>query len=154
MVDHILKSHNKTLFIYHLVCPAKYRRNVFTEAVSQTLKAVCLELGPRYEIQFLEIGIDGDHVHFLIQTVPNIRFSDLVKKIKSITARHIFAKHPEVKTFLWGGNLWTSGYYANTVGQYGNLAMIYNYIKNQGIKHYQQLHVQQLSLFEGYQPNT
>jgi len=105
MVEHILKSHNKTLFIYH----------------------------------------------FLIQTVPNIRFSDLVKKIKSITARHIFAKHPEVKTFLWGGNLWTSGYYANTVGQYGNLAMIYNYVKNQGIKNYQQLHVQQPSLFEEYQ---
>lgn len=146
---HTLQSHNKTLFIYHLVCPAKYRRKVFTYAVLQTLKTVCLELGQRYEMQFLEIGVDDDHVHFLIQTVPNIRFSDLVKKIKSITARHIFAQYPEVKTFLWGGNLWTSGYYANTVGQYGNLAMIHNYIKNQDIKNYEQLHVQQLSLFDG-----
>ena len=149
MAEHIFKSHNKTLFVYHLVCPAKYRRNVFTGAVSETLKTVCLELGPRYEVEFLEIGVDDDHVHFLLQTVPNIRFSDLVKKIKSITARHIFAKHPEVKTFLWGGNLWTAGYYANTVGQYGNLAMIYNYIKRQGIKNYEQLHVQQLTLFDG-----
>ena len=149
MAEHIKKSHNKTLFIYHLVCPAKYRRKVFTSEVSQTLKTVCLELGPRYEIQFLEIGADEDHVHFLIQTVPNVRFSDVVKTIKSITAKQIFQKHPEVKTFLWGGNLWTSGYYANTVGQYGNLAMIYNYVKNQGIKNYEQLHVQQLTLFDG-----
>ena len=117
MAEHIKKSHNKTLFVYHLVCPAKYRRKVFTDSVAQTLKIVCLELGTRYEVQFLEIGIDEDHVHFLIQTVPNIRFSDLVKKIKSITARHIFERHPEVKTFLWGGNLWTSGYYAHTAGQ-------------------------------------
>ena len=128
------------------MCPVKYRRKVFTDAVSETLKTVCLEFGPSYEIQFLEIGIDMDHVHFLIQTVPNIRFSDMVKKIKSITARRIY--HPEVKTFLWGGNLWTSGYYANTVGQYGNLAMIHNYVKNQGIKGYHQLHAVQLTLFD------
>lgn len=31
-------SHNKTLLLYHMVCPAKYRRKVFTEEVEQTLK--------------------------------------------------------------------------------------------------------------------
>jgi len=117
---------------------------VFTPEVSQTMKTVCLACGPAYEIYFLEIGIDNDHVHFLIQTVPNIRFSDLVKKIKSITARHIFKTHPEVKQKLWGGHFWTQGYYANTVGQYGNLAMLENYVKNQGIKDYTQIHQQTL----------
>ena len=146
-LDHILKPHNKNLFIYHLVCPVKYRRDVFTKDVSQTLKTVCLAFGPAYEIYFLEIGIDEDHVHFLIQTVPNIRFSDMVKKIKSITARHIFKTHPEVKRKLWGGNLWTQGYYANTVGQYGNLAMITNYVQKQGNKNYEQIHHQNLTLF-------
>ena len=120
MVDHIRKRHNKSLLIYHIVCPVKYRRNVFTDASEATLKRVCLELGIRYEITFLEIGIDGDHVHFLIQSVPNKCVSDLVKIIKSITAKHLFKQHPEVKTFLWGGNFWTMGYYINTVGQYGN----------------------------------
>ncbi|MCI0680288.1 IS200/IS605 family transposase [bacterium] len=148
---HIRKSHNVTFFIYHLVCPTKYRRKVFTEDVSQTLKTVCLELGIKYEIRFIEIGIDEDHVHFLLQTIPNIRFSDTVKKIKSITAREIFAKHPEVKTFLWGGNFWTSGYYANTVGRYGNLSMIQNYVKNQGIPNYEQLHSEQPTLFDHLQ---
>jgi len=118
---------------------------VFTEEVSQTLKNVCLEFGPAYEIYFLEIGIDEDHVHFLIQTVPNIRFSDMVKKIKSITARHIFKTHPVVKQKLWGGNFWTQGYYANTVGRYSNLDIIYNYVKKQGIPKYEQLHTQRIS---------
>jgi len=36
----------------------------------------------------------------------------------SITAREIFAKYKELKKVLWGGNLWTSGFYANTVGQF------------------------------------
>ena len=148
MIDHLLKRHNKTLFIYHLVCPVKFRRKVFTVPIEQTLKAVCLELGIIYEIQFLEIGIDEDHVHFLMQLAPNTLFSEVVKKIKSITAREIFKHHPEVKTMLWRGNFWTMGYYANTVGQYGNLTMLTNYVKKQGIKNYTQLHTETLTLFD------
>lgn len=137
--SHAKKPHNKTLFIYHLVCPVKYRRDVFTEAVSLSLKKVCLEFGPAYEIYFLEIGIDEDHVHFLIQTIPNNRFSDMVKKIKSITAKHIFKQHPEVKTKLWGGKFWTQGCYANTVGN-ASMDIITNYVKKQGYSQYKQLH--------------
>ena len=106
-----------------------------------------MEFGPAYEIYFLEIGIDEDHVHFLIQTTPNNTFSKIVTKIKSITAKYIFTHHTEVKEFLWGGKFWTSGYYANTVGQFGNLGMITNYVQNQGIPDYQQLHQEQLTLF-------
>ena len=147
MVQHLFKRHNKSLLIFHLVCPVKYRRKVFTAEVSQTLKSVCLELGIRYEYQFLEIGIDEDHVHFLIQTVPNTLISGMVNTIKSITGRLIFEKHQEVKTFLWKRKFWTDGYYINTVGQYGNLKMIENYVKKQGIRGYQQIHQQTLSLF-------
>jgi len=147
MVDHILKSHNKTLLIFHLVCPIKYRRKIFTPDIENSLKTVCLELGIRYEYQFLEIGIDENHVHFLIQTIPNIQISGMVQKIKSITAREMFKQHPEIKKFLWGGQFWTDGYYLNTVGQYGNLKMLENYVKKQGIKNYQQLHHQTPALF-------
>ena len=147
MVSHIFKSHNKNLLIFHLVCPVKYRRKVFTEENQKTLKSICLELGIRYEYNFLEIGIDEDHVHFLIQTVPNVLISRMVQTIKSITGRLMFKQHEEVKTFLWGRQFWTDGYYINTVGQYGNLAMLENYVKKQGIKNYTQIHHQTLSLF-------
>jgi REP element-mobilizing transposase RayT len=106
-----------------------------------------LELGERYEYVFLEIGIDEDHVHFLVQTVPNTFMSAMVQTIKSITAIEMFKRHPEVKIFLWGGEFWTDGYYLNTVGQYGNLKMLTNYVKNQGIKNYKQIYHQTLSLF-------
>ncbi len=68
--------------------------------------------------------------------------------IKSITAREIFRKHKEIKKILRGGNLWTSGYYANTVGQYGSKDMIKQYIQNQGKKEkeYTKLYQGQLSL--------
>jgi REP element-mobilizing transposase RayT len=71
----------------------------------------------------------------------------IVTIIKSITAKEIFAKHKEVKKILWGGNLWTSGYYANTVGQFANEDVIKKYIQNQGkdVK-YTKLHTGQLNL--------
>ncbi len=61
---YLRKSHNVSVLLYHLVFPAKYRRVVFDEAVDAVLKDVCLDIAARYEITFLEIGSDGDHVHF------------------------------------------------------------------------------------------
>jgi len=145
--EHIYKRHNKNLLLYHIVCPAKYRRKVFTEAVSQSLKETCIGIGERYEIHFVEIGVDEDHVHFLIQSVPVMRPKDIVQIIKSITGREIFLRHPEVKKILWGGKFWTSGYYVNTVGRYGNEEAIAKYVKSQG-KEYQIIHRDQLRLFE------
>ena len=146
MSEHVYKEHNKTLLLYHLVFPSKYRQKVFTDAVEVSLKEICLGISQRYEIRFLEIGSDTDHVHFLVQSVPTIPVRDIVTTIKSITARKIFKKHPEVKKLLWGGHFWTSGYYANTVGSHGTEDVIQNYVQKQG-KEYKKIYGQQLSLF-------
>ncbi len=134
--------------LYHIVCPTKYRKKVITEEVSQILKNVCLEISQRYEMHFVEIGTDEDHIHFLVQSVPMMLATRMVQTIKSITAKEVFKKHPEIKQMLWGGNFWTSGYYINTVGQYGNEQIISNYVKEQG-KKYNQIYRNQLKLFEG-----
>ena len=146
MADHIKKSHNVNCILYHLVCPAKYRRKVFSKSVEQTLKETCIAFAPAYEIKFIEIGTDDDHVHFLIQAVPMIAPSRIALVIKSIPAKQIFSKHPEVKQFLWGGKFWTSGYYINTVGLHANEEQIKRYVQEQG-KEYQQIYRNQLTLF-------
>lgn len=150
MDDHIKKRHNKTLLLYHIVFPVKYRNSVITKDVGKGLKDICLDISARYEINFLEIGYEENHVHFLIQSVPLLSISEICMKVKSITAKEIFRRFPEVKSKLWGGNFWTSGYYANTVGQYGNKEVIKKYIENQGkdtVK-YQKVYDGQLTLFD------
>ena len=147
MSEHIHKSHNKSLLINHFVCPIKYRRKVLSDAVTITFKEICFGIEERYEIHFLEIGLDEDHVHFLIQSVPMNSPKKIINAVKSITAKEIFRLHPEVKLMLWGGKFWTSGYYVNTVGQYANEEVIKKYIQNQGESKYTQLHKSQLRLF-------
>ena len=127
--------------------PAKYRRAVFDEKVDEVLRDVCLEIEKRYEIKFLEIGTDEDHVHFLVQSVPMYSVKKVVQMIKSLTAREIFRLCPSVKKQLWGGEFWTDGYFASTVGKHGDETKIGKYVREQG-KSYKKLHEdKQLKLF-------
>ena len=130
-----------------MVFPAKYRRAVFDDDVDDVLKEVCLDIEKRYQVKFLEIGTDKDHVHFLVQSVPTYSVTKVVTMIKSLTAREIFTRCPQVKKELWGGEFWTDGYFASTVGKHGSEDTISKYVKQQGAK-YQKLHEdRQLALF-------
>ena len=147
MSQYIHKSHNVSVLLYHLVCPAKYRRAVFDEQVDIIVKDVCLEIARCYEIVFLEIGTDKDHVHFLIQAVPTYSPTKIVTIIKSITAKEVFQRAPHVKKKLWGGEFWSDRYFMNTVGQHGNETTIAKYVKSQGKEQeYTRLHQQPLPM--------
>lgn len=120
------------MLLYHLVCPSKYRRVVFDADVESVLREICLDIANRFEIEFLEIGTDLDHVHFLVQSVPTYSPTKIAKVVKSITAREIFARCPAVKKKLWGGQFWTEGYFINTVSQKGNEESVSKYVREQG----------------------
>ena len=137
-------SHNVSNLVYHIVCPAKYRRVVFDNVVEEHLKNICLGIEERYEyIHFLEIGVDNDHVHFLIQSLPSKSPTELVRVIKSVTARQIFKECPQVKKKLWGGEFWTDGYFIATVGKNQNETVVKEYVRNQGKQdsEYKQIHL-------------
>lgn len=147
MSEYIHKSHNVSILLYHLVLPAKYRRVVVDEQVDSVLKQICLDIEKRYQIKFIEIGTDSDHVHFLVQSVPTYSVTKMVTMIKSLTAREVFKRCPQVKKQLWGGEFWSDGYFAATVGKHGDENTIANYVQKQG-RTYDKLHEdRQLALF-------
>ena len=134
--------------MYHLVFPLQYRKSVITEESGKTLVKICEQISERYEIEFIEIGHESDHVHFLVQSVPKMSLSQMVRTIKSIVAREMFRLHPEIRSLLWGGSFWTSGFYANTVGLYASKEVIQKYVQNQGKEEeYKKIHSGQLKLF-------
>lgn len=133
MSEYIHKKHNVSVLLYYFVCPDKYRRVVFGEAVDISLKEICLEISKRYDIAFIEIGTDQDYVHFFDSKCF------FWKSDQNNSDR-------EVKSKLWGGEFWSQGFYVNTVGKHGNENTIQNYVKSQG-KEYKKIHGQQLSMF-------
>ena len=132
MSELIHKKHNVSVLLYHLVCPTKYRKAMITSEVDEKLKEICEEISLRYEIEFLEIGADLNHVHFLVQSVPTYSPTKIVRTIKSITAKEIFRQMPEVKKQLWGGEFWSDGYYISTVGAHSSEEAMKSYVRNQG----------------------
>ena len=116
-------------------------------SVDKLIRDICLEIGKRYEIQFVEIGTDKDHVHFIVQSVPILPVTRIVTIIKNMTARYVLDKIQELKKELWGANLWASGYFASTVGKHGNETAIANYVKKQRREsEYVPIHKDQLML--------
>ena len=130
--------------------PAKYRKVIFNRELDEYLCTICNGIEDRYEIKFLEIGTDDDHVHFLLQSVPMYSPTKIAQVIKSITAKKMFVKYPDLKEQLWGSEFWTKGYFMSTVGKHGDEEKLRNYVKNQGSgkPSYKAFQQKQLKLFE------
>jgi len=50
--------------------------------------------------------IAKDHVHTSTSIPPKYSVGDMVRVLKSVSAKEIFLRHPEVKKELWGGEFW------------------------------------------------
>lgn len=130
MCECIDKSHNVSVLLYHNVCSAKYCRVVFSEAVDKILKEIYLEISKRYEVEFVVIVMDKDHVHFLMQSVPSLIQTQIIRTLKRITVKETFGLHRKVRPKLWGGEFWANGYYVNTQGRHGDENTIHSSMLN------------------------
>ena len=117
---------------YHIVFPVKYRKLLLDEKVIKIIEETSEAIEQRYEIEMEAMGMDGDHVHLLCGGHPKLSIGRIVQIYKSLTAREIFRRRPEVKKELWGGEFWSDGYYAATVGERGNWAVVEKYVVQQG----------------------
>ncbi len=137
-MNNIMKrSHNALELVYHIVCPIKYRRDVITDKVKYMIFRTCQSLSKTHDLYFIEVGTDGNHGHFLVQSVSTYSPTQIVTIIKSNIGRAVFKYNPEVKRYLWGGELWTDGYFVATVSTKSTLDVIADYVKNRGNNEYE-----------------
>lgn len=125
--------HKVYVIKYHLMFVIKYRKDLFlNEQYTECMNQVLQDIEKRYFLTTETIGFDEDHVHFLMQAAPRYSPSRVVQIVKSITARELFKRFPEIKEELWGGEFWSDGGYIGTVGEGANADIIRSYIKKQG----------------------
>ena len=118
----------------HLVFVAKYRRDVFTKAMLETMcevfERVCLD----FEAELVEFNGEHDHVHLLVIYPPKVAISSLVNSLKGASSRILRTKHPEIKNKLWGNALWSPSYFAASCGG-APIGIIKQYIEQQQTPH-------------------
>lgn len=117
---------------YHIVFPVRYHKVLLDFEVTQIMQEPAEVIAERYAIEMETIGTDKDHIHLLCGTHPKIAVVRVVQMFKSITAREIFRRKPSVKRELWGGEFWTDGYDAATVGERANWKIVEQYVREQG----------------------
>ncbi|MDD4162791.1 MAG: IS200/IS605 family transposase [Methanothrix sp.] len=120
---------------YHMVLCVKYRKKLLYDSDKiEFIKFICSEIEQRYSVVFDTIGTDGDHLHVFVGAAPKYSPSKIMQIIKSILARELFKRYPEIKKQLWGGHFWSEGGYIGTVGDDVTSEIVRDYINKQGIK--------------------
>ena len=114
---------------YHLVWAPKYRKWILRNEVRDSVKKLFEEILAARDCEIEEMEIAKDHVHIFTSIPPKYSIGDMVRVLKSVSAKEIFLKHPEVKKELWGGEFWEDGYFARTVGDKVTEEVIRKYIK-------------------------
>ena len=127
-------NHCKFLIQYHIIWCPKFRFNVLNGHVESEFKQILWIISTQYEFEIKEIEIMPDHIHLFISTKPTIAPTDVVRILKSISARELFKKFPKLKEFYnRSGSLWSKGYFASTVGKVSE-ETVKRYIQEQKIR--------------------
>ena len=99
-------THHVYRLMYHFVWMPKYRYKVFEEPFRSELKAIIEKIAYDYDIDIVELEVPTDHIYMVVRAEPKTAPSDVMKVIKSISAREFFKLRPEIKKkYFWGGKL-------------------------------------------------
>jgi putative transposase len=77
------------------------------------------------------MAIQPDHVHLLLHAPPQYGPARIVQVMKSISAREIFERFPQLRRQLWAGEFWNDGYFVRSVGDEVTTELIKHYIRYQ-----------------------
>jgi putative transposase len=122
-------SHTAYDTAYHLVWSPKYRKGLLTGELAKRVEELFREIGEAHEITIEEMEVSVDHVHIFCSFPPRYAISEVVGRLKSLSARAIFKEFAWVRRRLWGGELWEDGYFARTVGDKVTAEVIRQYIR-------------------------
>ena len=123
-------AHTKHRVMYHIVWLPKYRKRVLNGRLAERVESLLRECSEINDWGIVELNIQADHVHMLIQLRPNISVSKAIQLLKGKSSRVIRKEFPELKEFFWGDSFWSDGFFVETVGQV-SMEKIRDYIKAQ-----------------------
>ena len=123
-------AHTRHRLLVHLVFIPKYRQRVLQGPVAARLEVLLRQAAEVNDWLFLELAVQPDHLHLLLQLHPRQSIASVVKTLKGGTSRILRNEYPELEEFLWGTSFWSDGYFAETVGR-TNEAVVSDYIRRQ-----------------------
>ena len=117
-----------------MVWVPKYRVRVLGVEERQYLKELFKEIAEEYEFNIDTMEVMADHVHLFIEAPPSYAPARVVQIMKSISAKELYKRYPELRKKMWSGAIWGEGYFARSVGDVVTSEVIRKYIVYQQIE--------------------
>ena len=108
---------------------AEVRKGLLTGALAKRVEELFREISEAHDIAIEEMEVSVDHVHIFCSFPPRYAITQVVGRLKSLSARAVFMEFPSIKRRLWGGELWEEGYFVRTVGDKVTAEVIRQYIR-------------------------
>ena len=126
-------AHSVFSLHYHLILVVKYRRQVFTDEISERAKEIFEYIAPKYKIELVEWNHDKDHVHILFKGQPKTEMSKFINAYKSASSRLLKKEYPSIRQKLWKEMFWSQSFCLLSSGG-APIEIVRQYIENQGQK--------------------
>jgi putative transposase len=133
MISYKHGAHSKHRLMIHLVWIPKYRKRILKGKLAARIDELLRLCAEANGWEVLELNVQQDHVHIVVQFVPTIAVSRMVQLLKGKSSKVIRFEFPELEEVYWGDSFWADGYFAETVG-ITNAETILNYVKNQHLQ--------------------
>jgi putative transposase len=102
---------------YHLIWAVKYRHKVLVGPVEVRLLEVLKMVADSHGYRLLTCRVhDGDHVHVFVSVKSSVSVASVVRVLKCVSVKLLFAEFLQLKFWFWGGHLWSEGYAVRTAG--------------------------------------
>lgn len=126
-----LDTNTQSVFLlhYHLILVVKYRRQVFTNEISNLTKEIFEYIAPNYKIESVEWNHDKDPVHVLFKSQPKTEMSKFINTHKSASSRLLEKEYPSIRQKLWKNMFWSHSFCLLSSGD-APIDVICQYIEN------------------------
>ena len=111
-ISHSIYEHK-----YHIVFCPKYRYRIFKEGIAVFARSHIFKLlGQKDNVDVVELNIQPDHIHIILDVPPKYSISNLLGFLKGRLASNMFRHYDRLGKKLWGRHLWSRGYCSSTIG--------------------------------------
>lgn len=85
------KNHSKFILRYHIIFVCKYRKNLMIQ-YGEFVKETMVSISQKYDFEILEIEVDKNHIHLLVESEPKVSPLIIVRTLKQQTTIKLWNK--------------------------------------------------------------
>ena len=128
-------EHSVGVMMLHLEWVTKYRYKMFGKIKYKNLITACIrQAASRNGIKIIEIDVQPEHVHCVVEVNFSISVSKVFQLLKGGSSRLFFQFHEKARLRYPRGHLWGRGKFASSVG-FVQLDKVRDYVRNQSGHH-------------------